>query len=183
MIVRICIDPGHSGPAEPGACAGGLTEAEVNLAIALLVGGKLASQGHDVIYTRSQAITDDGLAFRAAIANDAGAHRFVSIHCNGSTNTSVRGMEVFCYPFSLTGQRLAEAICRELAAAAYTENRGVKEDDFAVLRLTDMAAVLVECAFLSSEQDRAVLASAAGRELIATAIVRGIAATDESLSC
>ena len=32
--MKICIDPGHSGPVEPGACAGGVTEAEIVYVIA-----------------------------------------------------------------------------------------------------------------------------------------------------
>ena len=32
--MRVCIDPGHSGPVEPGACAGGFTEAALVMAIA-----------------------------------------------------------------------------------------------------------------------------------------------------
>lgn len=178
--MRICIDPGHSGPVEPGACAGGITEEAVNLAIALLVGSKLAAQGHDVIYTRSGDIHDDGLAFRAAIANDAAAHRFVSIHCNGAESPAAHGVEVFSYPGSAGGRLLAEAIQQELAAAAYTADRGVKEADFAALRLTDMAAVLVECGFLTSKSDRAVLASPSGQEMIAAAIARGIVSSGET---
>ena len=32
--LKIVLDPGHSGPFEPGACAGGVTEAGINLQIA-----------------------------------------------------------------------------------------------------------------------------------------------------
>ena len=35
--MKICIDPGHSGPVEPGACAGGATEAAVVLQVAQIL--------------------------------------------------------------------------------------------------------------------------------------------------
>lgn len=50
--MKICIDPGHSGPYEPGACAGGVTEAAMNLAISKALGGTLQVLGYGVIYTR-----------------------------------------------------------------------------------------------------------------------------------
>jgi N-acetylmuramoyl-L-alanine amidase len=43
--VKICIDPGHSGPVEPGACAGGFTEAAINLGIAVILGELLIGKG------------------------------------------------------------------------------------------------------------------------------------------
>ena len=45
LIVRICIDPGHSGPMEPGACAGGVTEAAIVLAIAKMTAKILTDRG------------------------------------------------------------------------------------------------------------------------------------------
>ena len=35
--MKICIDPGHYGPVEPGACAGGATYAVVALQVAQLL--------------------------------------------------------------------------------------------------------------------------------------------------
>lgn len=61
-----------------------------------------------------------------------------------------------------------------LVKANYTLNRGVEEANFAVLRLTDMPEVLVECGFITSEKDRAVLALTTGQQRIAKATVSGI---------
>lgn len=170
----ICIDPGHSGPVEPGAVGGGFTEAELNLAIAQATGYCLEAAGFDVIYTREADIEDDGLAFRAEIANDQAADLFVSIHCNAAGSDAAYGVEAYHYPGSADGGRLAAAIQTELAALGYTRDRGVKEANFAVLRLTDMTAVLVECGFITSAHDRSVLTDPAGQQQIAKAIVSGI---------
>ena len=177
--MRICIDAGHSGPAEPGACSGGLTEAALNLDVAFLLGEKLAGQGHDVIYTRAGDIEDDGLAWRADIANSARADLFISIHANAAVSSDAHGVEVYSYPASVGGRKLAECLQAHLAGAAYTADRGMKEADFAVLRLTDMPAALVEIGFLTSAEDWNVLASAAGQERIARALAAGVAAYAE----
>ena len=174
--MRICIDAGHSGPAEPGACSGGMTEAALNLDVAFLLGEKLARQGHDVIYTRAGDIADDSLAWRADIANNARADLFISIHANAAVSSDAHGVEVYCYPGSAGGRKLAECLQNHLAGADYTADRGVKEADFAVLRMTDMPAALVEIGFLTSAGDRNVLASAAGQERIARALAAGVTA-------
>lgn len=170
----ICIDPGHSGRFEPGACAAGLTEANLNLCIGLKAGELLTGRGHDVIYTRQDDIQDDGLAFRAAIANEAGADIFVSIHCNAATSVAA-GIETFYHPESPDGKRLASLIQGELVKARYTLNRGIKPGgELAVLHLTNMPAVLIECGFITSTLDRKTLATPKGQALIAAAIVLGI---------
>lgn len=172
--MRICIDPGHSGPFEPGACAAGFTEAALTVAIAFTLGSQLAARGHDVSYTRAGDIDSNGLSFRADMANAVKADVFVSLHCNAAESEDAYGVETFHYPGSADGQRLAESIQSALAAAAYTRERGVKSADFAVLRLTDMPAVLIECGFITSAADRAVLTTPVGQERMAAAIVSGI---------
>ena len=172
--MRICIDAGHSGPAEPGACSGGLTEAALNLDVSFLLGRELAGQGHDVIYTRAGDIEDDGLAWRADIANKAQADLFISIHANAAVSSAAHGVEVYSYLASVGGRKLSGCLQQALTAAAYTADRGVKEADFAVLRLTDMPAALVEIGFLTSAEDMAILASAAGQEKIARALAAGV---------
>lgn len=67
--MRICIDPGHSGPTEPGACAAGFTEAALTLSIAFQLGIPLAAKGHDVIYTRAGDIDSVHPQFLALFKN------------------------------------------------------------------------------------------------------------------
>jgi len=174
--MRICLDPGHSGPYEPGACAGGVSEADINLAMARLLGQELTAAGHAVILTRSGPIASDGLKFRAELANQWEADVFLSLHCNAAATVAAKGVETFCFPGSQMGRQLAGHIQQALSEAGYTLDRGVKEANFAVLRLTAMPAVLVECGFLTNEQDRAVLADPAGQQRIAAAVAAGLSA-------
>lgn len=172
--MRIVIDPGHSGPVEPGACAGGVRECDVVLAIAQLLEERLYEQDHEVLLTRTGDIEMDDLFFRAGLANANQADVFVSIHANSAMNEAAHGTEVYHYPGSVQGQRLAACIHARLVAGVNTADRGVKEANFQVLRETDCPAVLVEVAFISNEADRLLLSSYAGQLGAALAIAAGV---------
>jgi hypothetical protein len=60
-------------------------------------------------------------------------------------------MEVFHFPCSAPGKRLAEAVLNALMATFPTHrNRGIKEANLAALRLTTMPGVLVATEFLTN---------------------------------
>lgn len=170
----ICIDPGHSGPAEPGAVYGGCTEARLALRIALIAGAHLADFGHDVIWTRTGDIESDLLGPRVTLANDAGADLFVSVHINAATIATARGLEVYHHPDSMAGAALAAAVHSRLVDLGCLPDRGIRTANFYVLRATNMPSILIECGFLSNVDDRTVLASAAWQAHIGQAISKGI---------
>jgi N-acetylmuramoyl-L-alanine amidase len=155
--MKICIDPGHSGPFEPGACAGGVTEAALNMAIARFAAEELKLCGHEVRFTRDGSIDDDELNWRATLANDWGADLYLCIHCNSAVRVEAEGTETYHYPGSIAGEQLARCIQFRITDALLTEDRGVKAADFQVLRETVCPAVLVECGFISNPIDRGML--------------------------
>lgn len=170
----ITIDPGHSGPIEPGACCGNLCECDVVLDISLSLAALLRTSGHEVILTRSTDIETDDLAFRAQLANDQPADVFVSIHVNAAENPAAKGTEVYCYPGSTRGAYLADCIRKQIIAFAGTVDRGTKEANFQVLRQTNAPAVLVECGFITNDSDRRTFDLLAGRAAYAAAIYKGL---------
>ena len=172
--VKIMLDPGHSGPCEPGACAGGVTEAAVVLAIACLTAGRLTQRGHTVRLTRVGDIDDDGLRWRAELANDWGADLFLSLHANSFGDPAAHGTEVWYFPGSRRGIRLARRIQHAIVRRLHTADRGVKPAAFTVLTATDCPAVLVETAFLSNAADRALLTSPPRQADFATAIAAAV---------
>jgi N-acetylmuramoyl-L-alanine amidase len=119
-MMQICIDPGHSGPIEPGACAGGIKECDVVLAIAKLLEERLSEQGHDTLLTRAGDIETDDLAFRAKAANMHRVDVFVSIHANSAAHEAAHGTEVYHYPGSSPGRKLAGLIQSRLVAELET---------------------------------------------------------------
>ncbi|SFM00995.1 MULTISPECIES: N-acetylmuramoyl-L-alanine amidase [Sporomusaceae] len=173
--MKIVIDPGHSGPVEPGACAVGIRECDVVLAIAKLLAEQLADAGHEIILTRTGDIATDDLGFRAELANVNGADVFISIHANSAASPAAHGTEVYHYPGSEWGRRLAVCLQARLVAELNTADRGVKEANFQVLRETDCPAVLAEVAFISNEADRSLLTSYAGQLAAAVAMAGGLA--------
>ena len=173
--MKICIDPGHSGKIEPGVCAGGVTEAVINLEIAKIAGRMLEKFGHKVLLTRTGEVDNQWLTWRCEAAWAFDADIFISIHCNASNDELAKGTEVFYFPGSETGHALACCIQAELVALCHTVDRKVKtNDEWTVLLETAMPAVLVELAFLTNEAERAKLTSDMGKRQFAEGIVKGI---------
>lgn len=175
-MAKIWLDAGHGGK-DPGALGHGLKEKEVNLAVTLKIGGILAAQGHEVLYTRT---TDKFVPIKAAegttrmtLANRAKADIFVSIHCNAFKNPQAHGLETFSYPGSIKGLKLSTEINDAMVKdKLYHRIRGVKTEKFAVLKYTNMPAALVELAFITNEKDAELLRTK--QDEFAAAIARGI---------
>ena len=173
--MKICIDPGHSGKIEPGACTAGVTEAAINLEVAKIAGRMLEKFGHQVLLTRTGEVDNDWLSWRCEAAWAFDADIFVSIHCNASNDESAKGTETFYFPGSETGHALARCIQSELVAFCHTVDRNVKtNNEWTVLLETAMPAVLVELAFLTNDAERAKLTSDMGKRQFAEGLVRGI---------
>lgn len=170
----ICLDPGHSGPVEPGACFHNLHEADLTLAIALQAAEALRQNGASVCLTRTGDTDDDGLTWRAALANRAGCNAFLSIHCNAAEDDTARGIESYYYPGSILGRLLAGSVQNELNGLNYSLDRGVKDAFFTVLAATSMPAVLVECGFVTQYQDRQILCDPAWQQAIGQALAHSL---------
>ncbi len=89
----VVLDAGHGGT-DPGNRGNGYFEKEIALNIILEVGKQLEKDPSiKVIYTRKTDVFVT-LRGRAAIANDADADLFVSVHCN-SHHSAANGTETF----------------------------------------------------------------------------------------
>jgi N-acetylmuramoyl-L-alanine amidase/type II secretory pathway predicted ATPase ExeA len=113
-INRIAIDPGHGGNDTGTMGPHGLLEKDICLDVGLRLGELIRQNllGTEVVYTRK----DDrhvSLEERTAIANDANADLFLSIHANSSDSRQTRGVETFY---------LSLATSRESSALASREN-------------------------------------------------------------
>lgn len=172
-----CIDAGHAGGnIDPGAIGpNGLREADVTLIIAEKVRTLLLEAGHEVLMTR-ESVEDalsDSLSYRAAIANSGHADVFCSIHCNAAASEQAHGTETWIYIGSQAGRAVAKCIQPRMAALGLID-RGIREANFAVLRLTDMPAVLVETAFITHPFEENLLGDDSFRTQIAKAIAEGL---------
>jgi N-acetylmuramoyl-L-alanine amidase len=100
-VGRIVIDAGHGGHDTGTIGPTGLMEKDLCLDVALRL-GKLIQQrlpGAEVIYTRDDD-TFIPLEQRTAIANQAKADLFISIHANSSPDDTARGVETYYLNFT-----------------------------------------------------------------------------------
>jgi len=77
---------------------------------------------------------------------------FLSIHHNafGKDWNSADGASCHIYPNSKKGKAIAEIFQKEIISSTGLRSRGVKENDFAVLRKTICPAVLTESGFMTN---------------------------------
>lgn len=101
---------------------------------------------------------DAPLAARTNQANNWKADIFVSVHHNalGTSWGDHEGVETFVYvPMSKNpkSKKLADCVHPRIVKAMQTKDRGIKDANFAVLRNSNMPAILTEGGFMDSRTD------------------------------
>ncbi len=162
----ILVDPGHGG-ADGGAVApDGTQEKDINLVISLHVADMLRVMGFEVSMTRS---TDDmvnavGSTMRERKVSDTKnrlamveqADLTVSIHQNKFPQSRYFGTQVFYSGNNEASRELAEQIRANVVAQLQPENkRELKKGDSNIylLHKATKPIALVECGFLSNEEE------------------------------
>ncbi len=104
----VAIDPGHGG-VDPGTIgANGMYEKHITLAVAREIKNRLERGGSfRVVLTRKRDIFIR-LRDRVAIARDAGADLFMSIHANSIKNKNIRGLSVYTLSEKASDKEAAE---------------------------------------------------------------------------
>jgi N-acetylmuramoyl-L-alanine amidase len=115
-IGKIVIDPGHGGHDTGTIGPNGLEEKDLVLEVGRRLGKLLETRlGAEVVYTRRND-TFIPLETRTAIANQARADLFVSIHANSSHDPGARGVETYYLNFTSSPEAL-EVAARENAVS------------------------------------------------------------------
>ncbi|OPX90236.1 MAG: Sporulation-specific N-acetylmuramoyl-L-alanine amidase [Pelotomaculum sp. PtaB.Bin104] len=171
--MKLMLDPGHGGK-DAGAVGNGLQEKDLNLDIAKRVAGKLAAYDVDIALTRNTDL-ELSLTKRCEIANKLQSDYFCSIHTNSGGGT---GYESYVFTGAQEGTEKLRAVIHNVVAGYYKNagfvDRGKKRANFAVLRDTDMPAILLENLFIDHKQDAGRLKDAAFRDALAGAISKGL---------
>jgi len=205
---RIVLDAGHGG-ADPGKqnLKLKLDEKDMTLDVVLRLKKLLELRGYQVELTRAKDVRlaaeqRADLERRAAVANDAKADLFLSVHFNAveaRDAARVNGSETYVmtpqFQFSSTDnsgdsltdkafpnnrQDLANAVLgfhlhRRLLSGLKTSDRGFKRGRLRVLCFPECPAALLEAAYLSNDTEAARVGTAAYRQQIAEAIAGGVA--------
>jgi N-acetylmuramoyl-L-alanine amidase len=204
-ITTICIDPGHGGK-DTGNRTFWHSEKTYTLALALELRDQLRKAGFNVVLTRSKD-THVELPDRPALANRRGADLFLSLHFNAtrSGRDQVQGPETYCItpvgasssnaqgeganhgptPANRVEQRsllLAYQVEKALVRNLGVPDRGVRRARYWVLCDAAMPAILVESGYMSHPAESKKIYTAAYRQQVAQAIVKGILAYQQLTS-
>ena len=177
----IVIDPGHGGE-DFGTQSNSkpkYLEKYLNLATAQILGRFLNQMGYATVFTRTADVFIP-LDKRAEFANNKKPYLFVSVHFNSAPSPAAEGIEVFYYRSEEDKERsaqskvLAKTILDNITLSSQAKSRGVKHGNFAVIRLTNMPAVLVEGGFLTNENEMQRIKDPAYLKKLAWGIALGI---------
>ena len=152
MAAKIMIDAGHGGY-DNGASYEGRLEKNDNLNLALALGDELERRGYDVEYTRTTDVYDSPVR-KAQKGNESGADYFISLHRNSSPEPNgYNGVQTLVYDRSGIKYELAQNINNELEKLGFRNINVDERPGLAVLRRTQMPAVLVETGFINNDYD------------------------------
>ena len=153
MSKKVFIGVGHGGK-DPGANSDYMTEKEYNLKTAKLVAQYLKEAGVEYKLSRT-ADVDTDMDSKVAMCNAYNPDLVIDVHYNAGGGT---GFEVYYSRVGGTSKTLAENINTEMKKLM--KSRGVKtkldsngRDYFAIIRLTDATAVLLEGGFVDTKSD------------------------------
>jgi N-acetylmuramoyl-L-alanine amidase len=189
-IKTVIVDAGHGEP--DGGCESndGVKESYLNLQVALELEELLKQMGYKVIMTRKdennigdsdkqtsirqKKVSD--INNRIKIVNESEADFLISIHMNKFSETKYYGWQTFYKSGSEESKTLAETIQQGLSGKIDRVNkrtplsiRGIKFIDN-----SKIPSIIVECGFLSNNEDLRLLQAPEYRENIAYGILDGI---------
>ena len=186
---QVVIDAGHGGE-DGGATANGVVEKDINLSIALSLADMLRAAGFDVIMTRTEdvSIYDESakslkdknrsdILNRLKIANENPNAIMVSVHQNKFEQSRYSGAQMFYGKNNEWSKPLAECIQQSFIDQIQPNNTRVIKPITSSVYLINNAqtpAVLVECGFLSNQEEAAKLSDDTYQKQVAFTIFTGI---------
>lgn len=174
----VVLDAGHGGKDSGAVSSFGVIEKDV--ALRLIESAKdyfdtdnsikvyytrLSDEQENITYGNTVSSTTTSVVNRANFANEVGADLFLSVHCNSAANQTARGTEILYSSKNtivkengLTSKVFAETAFPILLEAVGSTKRAVKDfPNLIVCRNSQMPAILLEIAFVSNNEDAAIL--------------------------
>lgn len=164
----IVLDPGHGGSDQGASSSTPSKSLEKNytLKTAKELKKLLNKEGAHVKMTRSNdkyVSLDD-----RNIKGDA----FISIHNDALDSSNANGVTV--YWFKDKQESLAQTLNFAIQKKALLTNRGSRQQNYQVLRQTDIPAVLLELGYISNPTDESMINDQLHRQVVEQAIVDGL---------
>ena len=187
--VTVVIDPGHGGEDGGAVSPGGVQESHINLALSKRLRDLLCFAGIPTVMTREEDVTicDEGLGTirarkasdirnRVAIVNGTENAVLLSIHQNSLPSSTVtHGAQVF-WNQQEGAEALAEAIQTSLNGSINVGNeKHTKQIPPTVYLMNHVTvpAVLVECGFLTNQEETRRLQDETYQRALAVSIAAG----------
>ncbi len=186
--MRVVVDAGHGGI--DGGVSGrrtGVKESDLNLALAFSFKERLEDMGFEVELTRK---TEGGLydstakgfkkrdmQRRKEIIQKADPALVVSIHQNFYPSKATRGAQVFYPPKNEGAEKFAllmQSRLNGLYAEKKAKGRKATVGEFFMLTCAPCPSLIVECGFLSNEQDEALLCDKAWQKRLAESMAGAV---------
>lgn len=181
----IVLDAGHGG-SDPGkvGCNDAL-EKDINLAIVSKLKTLFENKGYQVVLTRSddsvladenaRSVKVEDLRNRVKRITEANPVMTISIHQNSFPDASVSGPQVFYFEQSQESAAIASTLQDTLNESLNPPKPRVckSNNDYYILKKTPTPIVIVECGFLSNEEEANLLITDAYQEKVARAIYLG----------
>lgn len=180
----IYIDAGHGG-VDPGSVVDNVLEKDINLAISKYLGEELKKYGAHVYFTREgdydlgspkasyrKKSDFDG---RIKRINESHADLYLSIHLNVLADKKYFGPQVFYNNSHLQNEQIAEFLQKALNEKLES-NREIKKIPSTTYMYSKLRipGVLIECGFLSNENERRLLITSDYQKKVAHAIALAI---------
>lgn len=181
----VVLDAGHGSSDSGKVGINGVLEKDINLSISKETKKHLEKKGIRVVMTRDK---DESLAegengnrkvqdmkARVKRINDTKPNLAVSIHQNSYHEESIHGAQVFYYEHSESEEKDARILQEALLAVDPDNTRQVKANTtYYLLKRTEVPILIIECGFLSNQEEAEKLASEDYQKEIAKAIANGI---------
>ena len=182
--IVIVLDAGHGG--RDGGCVGvnGSVEKELNLKYTLRLKEKLTKLGYRIVLTRT---SDDGLYSplatnkkisdmnaRMEAIKKVNPNLVVSIHMNSFADRSVKGANCFYKIDDKASENCANLIQKSLNKYCKVSSDVAKKGDYFMLNCSYYTSVLIECGFLSNEEEENKLNSDEYLDNFTDAVANGI---------
>lgn len=186
----IVIDAGHGIPDSGAVGKNGTLEANINLDIAKRLQKNFEESGAYVLMTRTddnsvapdlnekiRDIKRKDLNYRKNFKEDAQCDIFLSIHMNKFPEEKYYGAQVFYSKSPDNSKILGECIQERLKTEIQNANNRVAKEsnnDIFILKGATVPSVIVECGFLSNENEEKLLNTDEYRDKVAMAIFMGV---------
>lgn len=186
----IIIDAGHGEPDGGAVSKDGIKEASLNLQIALKLEETLKKRGFRVIMTRKdekniaspdkqktiREMKVSDIQNRIDIVNSSYADMLISIHMNNFSASKYRGWQTFYKTNSEESKLIAESIQSEMKNSIGLENNrtALKIENIKLIDKSKIPAIIVECGFLSNDEEKNLLQNEEYQKKIVEGIANGI---------